>query len=201
MYGSFNFNHARGWEMTMRQKLTMCVVEFLAHFHVRVRECARTGTFLLLSCISGMFNTGRPLLEQANPVYPAVSYWAVFDTATVNAGLDIPGTVSSACGPDAQVKPIKSFRFRQDNNESRSSDTGTLFTVLKDHNSWFIYEKIIHSLFACGAADVPSREPPNAKVVVMTQSKYLRQMPESVISLNVAGLRLELEVFQGNLND
>ena len=43
-----NFNHARGWEMTMRQKLTMCVVEFLAHFHVRVRECARTGTFLLL---------------------------------------------------------------------------------------------------------------------------------------------------------
>ena len=48
MYGSFNFNHARGWEMTMRQKLTMCVVEFLAHFHVRVRECARTGTFLLL---------------------------------------------------------------------------------------------------------------------------------------------------------
>ena len=42
------FNHARGWEMTMRQKLTMCVVEFLAHFHVRVRECARTGTFLLL---------------------------------------------------------------------------------------------------------------------------------------------------------
>ena len=44
-----NFNHARGWEMTMRQKLTMCVVEFLAHFHVRVRECARTGTFLLLT--------------------------------------------------------------------------------------------------------------------------------------------------------
>ena len=43
-----NFNHARGWEMTMRQKLTMCVVEFLAHCHVRVRECARTGTFLLL---------------------------------------------------------------------------------------------------------------------------------------------------------
>ena len=32
----------------MRQKLTMCVVEFLAHFHVRVRECAITGTFLLL---------------------------------------------------------------------------------------------------------------------------------------------------------
>ena len=32
----------------MRQKLTMCVVEFLAHFHVRVLECARTGTFLLL---------------------------------------------------------------------------------------------------------------------------------------------------------
>ena len=32
----------------MRQKLTTRVVEFLAHFHVRVRECARTGTFLLL---------------------------------------------------------------------------------------------------------------------------------------------------------
>ena len=47
-----NFNHARGWEMTMRQKLTMCVVEFLAHFHVRVRECARTGTFLLLMLYS-----------------------------------------------------------------------------------------------------------------------------------------------------
>ena len=33
----------------MRQKLTTRVVEFLAHFHVRVRECARTGTFLLLT--------------------------------------------------------------------------------------------------------------------------------------------------------
>ena len=153
---------------------------------------------MFVSCISGIFKTGRPLLEQANPVYPAVSYWAMFDTATVNAGLDIPGKLSSACGPDAQVKPIKSFRFRQENNGSRSSDTGTLFTVLKDHNSWFIYEKIIHSMVACGAADVPSREPPNAKVVVMPQSKYLRQMPESLISLNVAGLRLDLEVFQGN---
>ena len=43
---------------------------------------------MFVSCISGIFNTGRPLLEQANPVYPAVSYWAVFDGAvTVNIDL------------------------------------------------------------------------------------------------------------------
>ena len=49
----------------MRQKLTMCVVEFLGHFHVRVRECARTGTFLLLIKLYGFIlcsNNGDELL-------------------------------------------------------------------------------------------------------------------------------------------
>ena len=67
---------------------------------------------------------------------------------------------------------------------------------MKDHNSWFIYEKIIHSRVACGAADVPSR-PPNAKVVVTPQSKYLRQLPELVVSLNDAGLCMDIDMFRG----
>ena len=67
-----------------------------------------------------------------------------------------------------------------------------------DHNSWFLYEKIIRSLIACGAADVPS-QPPNAKVAVMSQSNYLRKMPESVISLNDAGLCLDPELFRWDL--
>ena len=123
---------------------------------------------MFVSCVSGIFNTGRPMLEQANPVYPAVSYWAVFDgAATVNL-------------------------------DHTQSDSGTLFTVLEDHSSWFMCQKIVRSLVACGAAAVPSREPPNVKVVVMPQSKYLQH---SVVSLNVAGLRLEFKVFRGNFDN
>ena len=155
---------------------------------------------MFVSCISGIFNTGRPLLEQTNPVYPAVSYWAVFDgAATVHLDLiwSLSDQLCAAC-PSAMVRRIKSLRIRK--YDHTQSDSGTLFTVLKDHYSWFVCQKIVHSMVACGAADVPSREPPNAKVVVMPQSKYLQQLSESVISLNVAGLRLELEVFQGDLN-
>ena len=85
MHGSFNFNHVRGWEMTMRQKLTMCVVEFLAHFHVRVRECARTGTFLLLitTCSDSLMimvlyslaAASRSRLSETDPK------WFVFETS------------------------------------------------------------------------------------------------------------------------
>ena len=155
---------------------------------------------MFVSCVSGIFNTGRPMLEQANPVYPAVSYWAVFDgAATVNLDLifSLSEQLCAAC-PSAMVRRIKSLRIREyDHNQS---DSGTLFTVLKDHSSWFLCQKIVRSRVTCGAADVPS-QPPNAKVVVMPQSKYLQQMPESVVSLNVAGLRLEFEVFQGNFDN
>ena len=156
---------------------------------------------MFVSCISGIFNTGRPMLEQANPVYPAVSYWAVFDGAsTVNIDLisSFSEQLCAAC-PSAMVRTIKSLRIRK--YDHTQSDSGTLFTVLKDHCSWFVCQKIVRSLVACGAAAVPSREPPNAKVVMMPHSKYLQQLPESVVSLNVAGLRLEFEVFRENFDN
>ena len=52
----------------MRQKLTMCVVEFLAHFHVRVRECARTGTFLLLAIVPDNLQRGLVALAVSWPL-------------------------------------------------------------------------------------------------------------------------------------
>ena len=109
---------------------------------------------MFVSCISGIFNTGRPILEQANPVYPAVSYWTVFDgAATVNLDLiwSLSEQLRAAC-PSAMVRRIKSLRIRE--HDHTHSDSGTLFTVLKDHCSWFVCQKIVRSLVACGAAAV-----------------------------------------------
>ena len=53
----------------MRQKLTTRVVEFLAHFHVRVRECARTGTFLLLTVSEKVHRLDPPINNTHSEVH------------------------------------------------------------------------------------------------------------------------------------
>lgn len=164
--------------------------------HLCDRVVARTPSLqMFVSCMSGMFNTGQALQEAVNPVFPAISYWAVFDDATPNAGFSVPEHLLAAC-PSAQVKRIN-LRVRQE-DDARAADSRTLFIALKDHNSDYLHHKIAHSLVACGGTDVFS-QPPNAKVVVLPRSKYLQPMPECVSALNDAGLCIQLEVFEGNL--
>ncbi|KAK2177206.1 hypothetical protein NP493_613g01035 [Ridgeia piscesae] len=145
---------------------------------------------MFVSCISGVCSKSIVGLE-VRPVYPAVSYWAVFDRGT---GVDF-GYVASrllcAC-PSAEVKPIKSMQRQAD--ESLAPECGPLFVALKDHNGSFVIQKINDSLSSVGAVTASS---PNAQLVVLPGSKYLHQMRESVTALGAAGLRIKLDIPTG----
>ena len=121
------------------------------------------------------------------PVYPAVSYWAVFD-GTIGVGYDELSTRISIAYPFVEVKPIKS-QLRRQPDVMVSADCEPLFIALKDHNSRFVIQKIACSLVAMGADCTVTSHPPNAKLVVMSGCRYMRQLPASVEALNASGLR------------
>ena len=153
---------------------------------------------MFVSCVSGMYNTGRSLLETVNPVYPAVSYWTVFGGTMAQSGLGVLERLSVTC-PTAQVRPIKSLRLRQD---SDAAFCGTLFTTLKDHSSDYVCQRICRSLVACGQfAGSPQSQPVNAKVFVGRHSRYLHDMEQSLAQLTEVGLFVDLEVFDESLPD
>ena len=139
---------------------------------------------LFVSCISGLFTNACRAGHgpTTRPVYPAVSYWVVFDRAT-DIGLsaiDLSRRLKRAC-PSAEVKDVKSSANR-DEYKSLAADCGTLFVALKDHNSRFLRRKIFPS------------ERANAKLAVAASSKYMQQMMQSVLSLKAAGLVIDEEV-------
>ena len=149
---------------------------------------------MFVSCISGVFSKNivagvtRP---ETRPIYPAVSYWSVFEGRDDGADGDMTRRFKlfSVC-PSAEVKPIKSLRH---SDESLSPDCGPLFVTLKDHAGSFVMQKVTSSLLAMGAPDVSSH-PPNARLVVTSRSKYLTDMPETVSALQVAGLRINMDI-------
>lgn len=146
---------------------------------------------MFVSSVSGVVGKSG---EAWRCIYPAVSYWAVFDAASsYRLQEDIERRIRAVCTP-ADVKPIKSMLQRQ-TDESVTADCQPLFVVLKDHNSRFVHQKIRRSLLATGAVNV-SMQPPNAKLAVMHHSKYLLQLPASVEALTVAGLCIDLEVLK-----
>ena len=147
---------------------------------------------MFVSCISGMYNTGRSLQELVNPVYPAVSYWAVFSGTMAQTGVGVQDRLSATC-PTAQVRPIKSGR-----PDSEAASCGTLFTTLKDHSSDFVCQRICRSLVACGQF-AGSSQPVNAKVFVGRHSRYLHDMEQSLAQLTEVGLFIDLEVFDESL--
>jgi len=151
---------------------------------------------MFVSCISGMYNTGRILQELVNPVYPAVSYWAVFSGTMAQTGLGVQERLSATC-PTAQVRSIKSLRVRQD---PEAASCGTLYTTLKDHSSDFVCQRICRSLVACGQF-AGSSQPVNAKVFVGRHSRYLHDMEQSLARLTEVGLFIVMEVFDESLPD
>ena len=157
--------------------------------HLCDEVVARTPSLqMFVSCISGVVGKSG---ETPRRIYPAVSYWAAFDTKNLSYHDDIEKRLLAVCSP-ADVKPIKST-IRRQVNELVSADCHPLFVVLKDHNSRFVYQKMRRSVFAGGATYVPLH-PPNAKVVAQHHSKYLPQLPAAVEALKLAGLCIHLEV-------
>ena len=125
---------------------------------------------MFVSCITGMTKYRSRLTPDSAtlPAYPAVSYWAVFDRA--ESGPDLTRRLRSIC-PTAVVKQIQSCQMDQEN------DRLTLFLALKDHCSSFVANKISshrrHSLLAIET----DPHPPNAKLVAMSNSRYLSELP------------------------
>jgi len=157
--------------------------------HLCDEVVARTPALqMFVSCISGVVGKSR---EATRCIYPAVNYWAAFDTKNRCCHDDIEKRMLAVCS-SADVKPIKSI-IRRQMNELVTADSHSLFVVLKDHNSRFVYQKMRRSVFAGGATYAPLH-PPNAKLVAQHHSKYLPQLPAAVATLKLAGLCIHLEV-------
>ena len=156
---------------------------------------------MFVSCISGVYTkaVGGGLAqtggEPTRPVYPAVSYWAVFEGANQDSLRynNLVMRLMGACAP-AEVKQIKSQPHRH--SGGLLADSGPLFVALKDQNGGFVNQKINRCLLARGAVAALAH-PPNAKLVVLPQSKYLRQLPASVDALKAVGLYIDLDVLEG----
>ena len=171
--------------------------------HLCDEVVARTPSLqMFVSCISGVFTNavaaGSTRASPEKPIYPAVSYWVVVDETRARESSfgELFYRILAVC-PSAQVKHIKSLRCAQ-SEEPLPVDCGTLFVTLKDHNSRFVHQKITRSLLAAGAAHVSS-QPVNAKLLLMSRSKYVQQIPAAVEVTKASGLSIELEMIDGNV--
>ena len=174
---------ARAWDEIVTQRhLCDQIVSQTAHLQ------------MFVSCISGVFthpiSAGRGTVMK--PVYPSVSYWAVLDEATTDTYADLSLRLWTAC-PSAQVKHIMTTATWHE-DEALGADCGTLFVTLKDHNSRYVYQRISRSLLAAGLDADFTSQPPNAKLAVVSHSKYMKQLPTSVDTLKAAGLCIYLDV-------
>ena len=146
---------------------------------------------MFVSSITGVFSKGAVTTPGTRPVYPAVSYWSVFD-GTIGVGYDELSTRISIACPFVEVKS----QLRRQPDVMVSADCEPLFIALKDHNSRFVIQKIACSLVAMVADCTVTSHPPNAKLVEMSGSRYMRQLPASVEALNASGLYIVLEVYE-----
>ena len=151
---------------------------------------------MFVSCISGVFSKGANIKAGTRPVYPAVSYWAVLDGGTVNGYGDLGTRIATAC-PFVEIKPIRSQQRRQPET-LLATECEPLYIALKDHNSSFVIQKITSSLLATGAVSV-AWQPINAKMIALSHSTYLQQLPAAIEALKTAGLCIVLEVLDDGL--
>ena len=147
---------------------------------------------MFVSCISGVYTRSTRWKPEtgAGPVYPVVSYWAVFLGSVSDEGTEMLSRIRTAC-PRVQLKQITSLT-RLKSVVPSDSICNPLYVVLKDHNSVFVNKKIACSL-------QPSEfhsHGPNAKLSVMSDSLYLPQIPACVEALQDAGLYMEADVLQ-----
>ena len=174
-------NLAHAWDTIVSQR------------HLCDEVVAKTPSLqMFVSCICGVFNKVGAWRGQRKPVYPAVSYWAVFDGPGPDICIDLIRRLLVAC-PSTQVKPITSM-VRKFTVEPLVN-CGTLFVVLKDHNSGYVNQKISRSLRAAGVVGVGSH-PRNAKLCVMSNSRYIQHSQASVEALSAVGLWIDMEVLE-----
>ena len=147
---------------------------------------------MFVSCISGVFNTAKTRHPEQQPVYPSVSYWVVFEgTGAVS---ELARRMVRAC-PDAQLKHIVSSRARP-NRKWPDVHCGTLFTALKDHNSGYVYEKIIRCVEGVCSGSAASHLEHNDKLFVVSRGKYVDKLHASLEALKAVGLDIALHVLE-----
>ena len=146
---------------------------------------------MFVSCITGMTKYSTRLKSDSAtfPVYPAVSYWAVFDRAEI--GPELTQGLTAVC-PAAVVKHIQTCQTDQEN------DRHTLFVALKDHCSSFVYNKISSLNRHASFATKTDPHPPNAKLVATSNSRYLSELPQAIEELRAAGLSIYMDVLTGH---
>ena len=167
--------------------------DIVAHREQCDRIVAETPSLqMFVLCISGVYTRSTRSETGTRPVYPVVSYWAVFLESVLDEGGEMLSRIRTAC-PSVQLKQITSLtRLKY----SAPTDSNPLYVVLKDHNSVFVNQKIARSL-------QPSQfhsHRANAKLLVMSHSVYLPQVPVCVQALQDAGLYMEADVMQCSLS-
>ncbi|KAK2171606.1 hypothetical protein NP493_1049g00064 [Ridgeia piscesae] len=188
-------DHVTSFRVTWRvglERLPRAWTDIVRQRHLCDNVVARQAASLemFVSCISGVFTrTVRGKSDAVSgPVYPAVSYWVVSGEAMSGDCTALAAAIRAVC-PAVQVKAIASLR-RPQTGESPDVVSGTLFTVLKDHNSGYVR----HKLSRCrGVSSGPARRS-NAKVVAVAGSRYVPLLPVSVEALRRAGLHMEMDV-------
>ena len=148
---------------------------------------------MYVSCITGVFSKGGPN-QQQKPIYPAVSYWTVFDGAQVDNSDDLMQRLATTF-PDARVKPITSVIHRH-SDEQMAAKCQTLFVALKDHAGGFVGQKISRSRLVDGTAHAVANTR-NAKLAVVSTSKYQHRHSATVAALQIAGLMIDSAVLEG----
>ena len=153
---------------------------------------------MFVSCISGVFTNavvaaaGRGATQE-KPVYPAISYWVVFDTGAADNFGELSSRISAAF-PSAQVKRIQSLRGSL-SEEPLGVACGKLFVTLKDHNSGFVNQRINRSLMATGA-DESHPQPANAKLGMISTSKYIQRVASAMDAMTTSGLCIHYELLE-----
>ena len=166
--------------------------DIVAHREQCDRIVAETPSLqMFVSCISGVYTRSTRSETGPRPVYPVVSYWAVFLGSVPDEGGEMLSRIRTAC-PSVQLKQITSLTRLK---SSAPTDSNPLYVVLKDHNSAFVNQKIVRSL---QPSEFHSHRA-NAKLLVMSHSVYLPQVPVCVQALQDAGLYMETDVMQGAL--
>ena len=152
------------------------------------RSSGSASLHMYVSCITGVFSKGGTN-QQQKPIYPAVSYW------TTEAHLDNSDDLMQRLAttfPDARVKPIISVIHRL-SDEQMAAKCQTLYVALKDHGGGFIGQKINRSRLVDGTSHAVANTR-NAKLAVVSTSKYQHRHSATVEALQIAGLMIDSAV-------
>ena len=166
--------------------------DIVAHREQCDRIVAETPSLqMFVSCISGVYTRSTRSEMGPRPVYPVVSYWVVLFGSVLDESGEMLSRIRTAY-PCVQRKQITSLNRLK---SSAPTDSNPLYVVLKDHNSAFVNQKIARSL---QPSEFHSHRA-NAKLLVMSHSVYLPQVPACVPALQDAGLYMEADVMHGAL--